>query len=387
MARVNPKFLALGLAASILATIAAPQVIVRRTPNNGIQPQVAVSSDGMVHLIYYEGDARAGNIFYVTQKAGSEEFSPPIQVNSVKGSAIAVGTIRGAQLAVGKNNRVHVIWNGGTGAHKTKIDGEYVTPLLYARMNDSGTAFEPERNLITYAAGLDGGSSIAADAAGNVYAAWHGRAPGAEAGEAGRAVYISRSTDDGKTFSRETPATSEATGACGCCGMRAYADANGAVYILYRTATEKMNRDEVLLISPKVGEPYQIANRHPWKIETCPMSSAFFAPAGPGVIAAWETAGQVFFSAISGKTHEVGPAISPARTVSQKHPVSVMNQKGEVLVAWTEGTGWERGGSVAWQIYDSAFKPHGEPGRAEGLPVWGLAAAYAKPDGEFVVIY
>jgi hypothetical protein len=384
---MNRAFLSLLIGLSCSA-FAAARVEIARTPNAGIQPQVVMSADGTAHLIYYKGDDRAGDVYYVTKKSSDETFSTAMRVNSVKGSAIAAGTIRGAQLAIGKNGRAHVIWNGGIGAPKTKVGGEEVTPLLYARMNDAGTGFETERNLITYAAGLDGGSSIAADQAGNVYAMWHGRAPGAVAGEEGRAVFVSRSSDDGKTFSREVPATTERTGACACCGMRAFADANGAVYVLYRAAMEKTKRDEVLLISPKAGEPFKIANRHPWRIETCPMSSAFLAPVGSsGVIAAWETTGQVFFSAVSGGTHEVGPAVSPAGTAKRKHPVAAMNSRGEALFVWTEGTAWGKGGSVAWQVYDSSLKPAGEPGRADGLPVWSTAAVYAKPNGDFVVIY
>jgi len=50
-------------------------------------------------------------------------------------------------------------------------------------------------------------------------------------------VYLARSTDDGKTFAREVPISPAALGACGCCGMRAFADERGVVFILYRTAT------------------------------------------------------------------------------------------------------------------------------------------------------
>jgi hypothetical protein len=72
-----------------------------------------------------------------------KEFSKPIRVNSQSGSAIAAGTIRRAQLAVGKNGRVHVVWDGmGKGATKANIDGKDVTPLLYTRMNGAGTAFD-----------------------------------------------------------------------------------------------------------------------------------------------------------------------------------------------------------------------------------------------------
>jgi hypothetical protein len=33
-------------------------------------------------------------------------------VNHIDGSAIATGTVRGAQIAVGAKGRVHVAWNG-----------------------------------------------------------------------------------------------------------------------------------------------------------------------------------------------------------------------------------------------------------------------------------
>ena len=42
-------------------------------------------------------------------------------------------------------------------------------PMLYTRKNPMATAFEAQRNLITWAGGLDGGGSLAADANGRVY--------------------------------------------------------------------------------------------------------------------------------------------------------------------------------------------------------------------------
>src|SRR6266704_2121701 len=75
------------------------------TPDGGIQPQAAVDAKGVVHLIYFKGEAGAGDIFYVRREAGRESFTKPIQVNSRPHTAMAMGTIRGAQLAVGKNGR------------------------------------------------------------------------------------------------------------------------------------------------------------------------------------------------------------------------------------------------------------------------------------------
>src|SRR5262245_31828492 len=95
-----------------LPVVGSEHVNLVRTPDGGIQPQAVVDSKGVVHLIYYKGDARGGDLFYVRQEPGKETFPRPIQVNSQLKSAMAAGTIRGAQLAVGKNGRVHVAWNG-----------------------------------------------------------------------------------------------------------------------------------------------------------------------------------------------------------------------------------------------------------------------------------
>lgn len=364
-----------------------PQVQLLRTPQDGIQPQAVVDNRGVVHLIYFKGESEGGDIFYVRQEPGHESFSKPIQVNRQPGSAIAAGTIRGAQLALGRNGRVHLVWNGGQGAARVNVGGKDVTPLLYTRWNDAGTAFEPERNIITYAAGLDGGSSVAADLQGNVYVTWHGSAPDNQNEEAGRAVFVARSTDEGKTFQRERPAVTRKTGACACCGMRAFADSQGAVYILFRAATDMMERGETLLVSRQPGADFEVAYSHPWKAMTCPMSSAALTESKGGVLAAWETGDNVFFAGVDPKTMRVSRPASPPAGLKRKHPVAVANAKGETLFVWTEGTGWAKGGSVAWQLYDQDGNAAGEKGRAPGVPVWSLPTAFAKPDGSFVIVY
>jgi hypothetical protein len=357
-----------------------------RTPDSGIQPQAAIDGEGVVHLIYYKGEAGNGDIFYARQEPGQDTFSEPIRVNSRSGSAIAAGTIRGAQLAIGKNGRVHVAWDGmGKGAIPTTINGKEATPLFYTRLNDSGSAFEAERNLITYAAGLDGGSSVAADRNGNVYVFWHAAKPGNTNGEAGRAVFVAHSTDDGKTFARERLATDKPTGACGCCGMKSFVDSEGNVFALYRGASEMTNRNEILLVSRNHGLDFEIAYSHGWNVAACPMSSAFLSETKTGVLAAAETHGRVFFVRVDPKTGKVSEPVSPS--TKAKHPVAVGNVQGEVLLAWTEGTGWAKGGAVAWRLFDKDGNALSESGRAEGVPVWSLATAFARPDGSFVIVY
>ncbi|MBV9468343.1 MAG: exo-alpha-sialidase, partial [Abitibacteriaceae bacterium] len=336
------------------------------------------------HLIYYKGDPKSGDIFYVRQQPGDAAFSTPIRVNSQPGSAISMGTIRGAQISIGRNDRVHVAWNGsGTAEPKGPNDS---SPMLYTRLNEAGTAFEPQRNVMTYAKGLDGGGTVAADKAGNVYVAWHGNPKGD--GEAHRAVYVARSTDDGKTFAREKQANTESTGACGCCAMRAFVDKQGTLYMLYRAATADVNRDMTLLVSHDKGTSFQSTKIHKWNIGACPMSSESFTQASTGVEGAWETKGQVYFAAFDPATMQAPkPVAAPGAGEKRKHPVIVTNAQGQTLFAWTEGTGWERGGALAWQVYDKDGNPTAEKGQQDGVPVWSLLSAFARPDGSFTLIY
>jgi hypothetical protein len=370
----------------ILGTLSlrAEPVTLTRTPNGGIQPQVATDEDGNVHLVYYLGDPRSGELFYMRHRAGQGAFSTPILVNTPTSRAMAMGTIRGAQLAVGKIGRVHVAWNGGDGSETTNHPG---APMLYTRLNRDGRTFDAPRDLTTKTTGLDGGGCVAADRVGNVYVAWHGREPGSVDGEAGRAVYVARSTDDGSTFAPEQKALSYETGACGCCGMRAYADRKGRVYLLFRAAADLTNRAEVLLGSRPGGLQFDQLNRDLWTTPSCPMSSAFLGEGHGSVLAAWETGGKVWYTAIDDASARVSTPVCPTQARQAKFPVAVQNRHGEILLVWTEGTAWEKGGAVAWQLYDAERRPLSERGRTLGVPVWSMATAYAKPDGSFVILY
>lgn len=356
-----------------------------RVPSHGIQPQAAVDTKGVVHLVYFKGEPGSGDVFYARSEDGVH-FKDALRVNSQAGSVVATGTIRGAHLALGKNGRPHVAWNG---AHKAlpKAPGN-AQPMLYARLNDDGTAFEPQRNVIQSAVGLDGGGSVAADGAGNVYVFWHAPDPGTK-GEDNRRVWVAASADEGKTFAADRPASTEPTGACGCCGLRAFADSKGKVYALYRGAKDVTRRDTYLLTSADKGKSFLGEDLHPWEINTCPMSSYAIAEAPGGqVLTAWETKGQVYSAWLEPRTGKrSAPVAAPGEGKGRKHPAVAVNGKGETILAWTEGMGWNRGGSLAWQVYDKDGKLTAEHGHARGVPVWGLVAVFVRSDGRFTVAY
>jgi hypothetical protein len=362
------------------------EISVIRVPHGGIQPQ-AVMDGAILHLLYFSGDPKAGDLFYVKSVDFGATWSVPLRVNSEPGSALGIGTIRGGEMAIGRGGRIHVAWNGSSLVEAkgplNPESGKRGAPMLYSRSNDSGTAFEPERNLMTRTFGLDGGGTVAADSSGNVYVAWHSKIAGAPAGEAGRQVWMAVSRDNGKTFAAEQPAWNQSTGACGCCGMAMLADTKGVVWALYRSATENVHRDIYLLSSADRGRTFDGRKLHTWDINACPMSSMGFAEGSGHVVGTWETGGQVYFEELAKAS---APVSAPGEGKDRKHPRVAIGPDGQVLMVWTEGTGWQRGGSLAWQEFDGSGKVLNAHGATSGMPMWSFGTVVAAPGG-FVIVF
>lgn len=357
-------------------TAAAADVRLERVPEGGVQPQIVTTSDGTLHLVYLKGDPRGCDVRHCVKKNGSASWSTPRTINSIPGSAIAAGTIRGAQIAAGKDGSLHIVWNG-VGDHKRNIP----SPLLYTRSLDGGMSFEPQRDLRADTQALDGGASVAASAKGGVFVVWHGAPAGAEPGEIHRRVYILKSTDNGLTFSPPKIANADDPGVCACCSLRAFVTPSGELYTLYRAARSMSQRDIVLMTSHDGGTTFQHRDVGRWAINACPMSSASIISDGQHTRAAWEAEGKVFTALLDAKSDAL--AVSESNT---RHPSLAVNSKGETLITWSIGTGWNKGGQLGWQVLDASGKPAAERGTRPGMPVWDFTAAYA--DGEnFVILY
>ncbi len=365
-------------------------VTVVRVPNGGLQPEVAVDSAGVVHMVYLAGPPAAANVFYVRSSDGGQTFSTAVRVNSQEGSAIAAGTIRGAQIAIGRSGTVHVAWNGSEKALPrgpvNPTTKRASSPMLYTRASANGTAFEPQRNLMFRTTDLDGGGSVAADGRGNVFVAWHGQDETGSGGEEARRVWIARSADDGVTFGREAAVSDPATGVCGCCALRLVAAPAGELRLLYRSATNRMNRDVYSLVSRDMGRTFTGTRTHGWEINACPMTSMSIA-AGPALLRAWETDGQVYYSAGTGAAATFPPIEPGNEPPRRKHPRLAANPDRRVLLVWTDGTAWGRGGSVGWQEFDAEGRPTTIKGTVAGLPAWSFASTIVRPDGSYRIFY
>src|SRR2546428_9548622 len=103
------------------------------------------------------------------------------------------------------------------------------------------------------------------------------------------------------------------------------------------------------------------------------MSTMALVEGPSGVVAAWETDGQIHFATIKpGTTDFTKPQSAPGSANERKHPALAFDARGEMILVWTEGTGWKRGGALAWQVFDKTGKPTEKKGRVDGgIPVWG----------------
>lgn len=372
---MNHSILPLILVTAFTLVSRAPaEVLQERVPEGGIQPQVAVTPAGIVHLVYLKGDPKACDIRHTTRRAEGGDWSTPVTVNSEPRSAIAAGTIRGAQLALGKDGSVQVIWNGNTGGRKEMM---MRAPLLHARLQPGAATFTPQQNLMGDTTALDGGASIAANNNGHVSIVWHA-APAGKQGEDARLVYARYSVDDGATFSAPTPLNDKQPGVCACCSLRAHLSADDTLSVVYRVATAPTTRG-MYLITSKAGSS-TLSHLDEWRVAMCPMSSASLMPAAQGLRAAWENDGQIVTGLMgTTATQKIGPK-------NAKHPTLAQNSAGQTLIASVTGSGWSKAGSLHWDVLNAQnlVTDSGDCGK---LPVWSYPAAYARPDGSFVVLY
>lgn len=369
------KSVALALTFLVLIQALSAQVNVESVPEGGLQPQVAVSSEGVVHLVYLKGDPKGCDIRYTHRPVDDMTWAVPITVNSIARTAVAMGTIRGAQLVLGKAGSVQVVWNG---APDHAGGGPQRSPLYHARLESRGSAFSTQQDLLDGTVALDGGATIAADGEGRVCIIWHAATESGER-ENSRLIFLRESMDDGRHFSAHLPLNSASPGVCACCSLRAHLDGRGTLSVLYRTAF-KADARGMALITYKKDKSVAIKMLDDWRIAMCPMSSMSLMHVAQTLRAAWENDGQIVtgFMDSPGVLQKVGPK-------NAKHPALAQNAKGQTIIVSLLGAGWAKAGQLHWDVLDKKGNiSSSEDG--EKLPVWSFAATYARTDGHFIIL-
>jgi hypothetical protein len=110
----------------------------------GFNPKPSWLTEAL-YILFITSVMPATATFYVKSSDAGATWSTPLRVNSQPGAAIAAGTIRGGQIAIGKNGRVHVAWNGSSQAESqgplNPESGKRGAPMFYSRLDDARNAF------------------------------------------------------------------------------------------------------------------------------------------------------------------------------------------------------------------------------------------------------
>jgi hypothetical protein len=381
----------LGMAVLSPAVWSAVDVRPERVPEGGLQPDALVDAQGRVHLIYLSGDPKAADIHSVSRESGRGEWSRPQTVNSEAGAAVALGSVRGARLALGGSGILHVVWNGSS---KVPTTASGSAPLLYSRSKPSGEGFEPQRALGGKTRHLDGGAAVAADGKGTVWVVWHAALPTPPAGgddETHRAVFLSVSRDEGGTFDAPRRIDPPGMGVCACCALDAGIGPDGSGWVLVRGAAGKSQRGMQLLTAGAGALKFERRSLDSWDLNQCPLSTTRLGWAGGSPVAVWLSEGRIRLGQM-GQTDRTNGG-DRVRAVSEpgrkaNHPVLVpLGGSGSLLVAWTEGTAWQRGGDLAWRTVGSDASQDSPVQRLPGVPVWGSVTAWRESDGHVTVLY
>jgi hypothetical protein len=322
-------------------------------PAGAIVPDAEVDSAGVIHVAYL----LANDVFYVSSGDEGKTFSESVRINSEAGFASGAG-FRGPDIAVGKDGGIHVIWyNAGYQQKRPKDEWG----VMYSRLDKSKQRFEKERNLNQRPSD---NFSIAADPTGKVAVIW--MAGG---------VFASLSADGGETF---LPAEKLELDPCECCGSRAIYSGDGSLSVLYRDKTDNLRDTNIARLSAVGGKwSNQVISKTPWPIDSCPMTGGFISRAAKGLVVAWETKNQVYFSMLSQSALRIVNKREIRAADKGKYPV-VLGSGDSTLVAWKNDR------MLEWQLFDSDGKPVGDPDRFSSTSPHRPAGVVAK-SGQFIL--
>lgn len=247
-----------------------------RAVSVGRDPVIHVRASGAVSLLKVDG----GNLFLETSNDGGDSFEEPVRVNSTDGEVSSHGE-SSPRMAIRNRGEFYIVWQ----ARKQGGEG---SELHFARSNGWGESFtksiavdptSPSQNFF----------NLALSPQGIVYAAWlDGRDRGK--GKAGSsAVYLARSVNKGVSFE---PAVRVSLDSCPCCRPWISFSGESNVHVGWRRVLDENIRDIYISTSTDGGKTFaegvRVAEDN-WKINGCPHSGPAMASIGKRLFASWAT--------------------------------------------------------------------------------------------------
>ncbi len=361
----------------------AAEVILQPTPDRGLQPRLLNDESGNLHLLYFRKRlrspaAREGNLYYRQFDFVRGNWGQPVKVSSTAFN-LQTFSIARAEMAVGGDGRIHVIWY-------LPRQGEY----FYTRSDPERSAFEVERSMVhEYGVGLDAAANVAASDS-QVAIVW---AAGDLSREYERTVYARISTNAGASFGPEQLIGNSDLGACACCSLATDFTAGNDLVVAYRSAIDGVGRHMQLLTAELAQGDVNRASYGPvhqlqqWEATFCPLSTNQITRDTQGErTLVFETEFRIVEMAL--KEGAVPRTVAdPFSETRQKNPSLAFNDSEEKLIAWGEAISHSRGGRLNWQLYDADGEKIAAMAEELEIPEFSFPAAATLPDGSFLILY
>jgi len=357
----------------------ATEVRIVKAPADCIAPDVAMDTNGVLHMVYGLNDTA----YYIRSTNNGRSFTSPVKVNSSGTVGITMGE-RGPKVSIGLSNSIHVVW-------MDKWSSGVQVYARYSRSLDNGATFE-DRRILSSTSGVDG-VTVAADTLGNVASFWHVNQPPTGQPSATRLRMV-MSSDNGATFGADQlMSITNMTGlACSMCMMRPFVRADGNMYLAFRTADDNI-RDIYVLKGP-IGQNNFTAlrvNTDNWNINYCPMNGPelTFDPSGRALCGFMTSDDKKSYWAISDNpvTSFSLHVATPANEPNELYSTAIANSRGDVLFVWQIGMMAVTGTStVKWARYTSGGVFTGEQGTIGDSFAGTKATAFVGTDDNFYIV-
>ena len=298
-------------------------------------PFLAADPRGGFYLAYVERKAGISNVMLQRSPDG-KTFSPPVRVNSQLGDA-TVRNENPPKVALGPAGQIYVCWANERGRWKGNI--------RFARSVDGGKTFSPAVSINSDAALETAGhafQSVTVGKKGQIYVTWIDER-NKKTADRGAEIWMSRSTDEGKTFSPDRRILSDV---CECCRTQLQIDGSGRMFLSYRTVPPSgpMFRDIVLAVSQDEGKSFSksVVHQDQWEVNACPIAGPALSIDAQGQVSVtWFTGGGGRPGLYHASSADHGVSFSPRRLLSPnqklgKHSQTAMVSHGRVLVAWDD---------------------------------------------------
>ena len=276
--------------------------IVRVSSENGTaaEPALAAAGDGGVYVVWIEHHDQEADVMFAHFSPDSKTQEPAIRVNPESGMATAW---RGdpPTIAVAPDGTIYVGWTT-----RAQSPSGHATNIVLSASSDRGKSFaKPVKVNDDQKPAVHGMHSLAVGADGHVYMAWLDERnipqpePSASAeghhnhAESNREVFVTSSTDGGRTFA---PNRRAAVDVCPCCKTALALGTDRRVYLSWRQVLPGDFRHIALASSTDDAQSFSppvIVSDDQWVLNGCPVSGATLSAGTDGLLSVlWYAEGE-----------------------------------------------------------------------------------------------